>query len=756
MKRLIALTLVIVMVLGVSVTGYAAPNWKQGGGLPPGIQKKVTLSMFTNLRDLDIVPWAKNAMEKMSVKGLIKGYGDNTFKPNASVSQLEAVVMALRVLGWEEDARSSKYASKLVSKYKGGRLDPWAYGYVNVAYEKGILDEVDIMYFNPNSAAKRWEVAKYFVRALGKEDIAEDHMRDKLDFKDYSAIPVGAVGYIYVMNDLGLMVGNANGTFNPNGAVSRAEMAVLLERIDNKVDRDTDGNEIYGRVADIDSRNYELKLDVDGSQKWYEGIEGIAVYKDGEYYDFGSLKRGDYVEILLNSSGKVIFIELKDEKEDKIISDFRGEVSNVNARNREITIKSGTAVFTFSVKSDADIRLNGKDAKLSDIKAGDYVRLKVDDRNRVIRLSAEGDHQPDDGKVEAEGTIHSVTNTRRAKEITVKLENGKLQTYDVVSETKITLDGKRAALEDLENGMEVKVLAKDGTALGIDAKPVVYTRQVEGTIYRLRDNEIRVKVGNNYYTFNIDKDTLVYIDEKRAEVGDLMADMPVVVRYEGDKALRIVAESLEAELEGVITGLSAKDDTITVKVGNSYRTLSVNKNTSVRVNGKAAGFNELAVGMKVTVRYRAGLALRINAEDVVTEVEGIITSVNTRRDNITVEVGRRTYTYSVADADIYVEGKRADIEDLVVGMTVKFEILNDGTVGKVNAQLEKAEGVVVSLDADNMHITLRLYDTNVTYELDEDVRAEADGQRIRLGSIRRGDRVVLEFQGGLVILIKAN
>ena len=102
------------------------------------------------------------------------------------------------------------------------------------------------------------------------------------------------------------------------------------------------------------------------------------------------------------------------------------------------------------------------------------------------------------------------------------------------------------------------------------------------------------------------------------------------------------------------------------------------------------------------------------------------------------------------------EGKRADIEDLVVGMTVKFEILNDGTVGKVNAQLEKAEGVVVSLDADNMHITLRLYDTNVTYELDEDVRAEADGQRIRLGSIRRGDRVVLEFQGGLVVLIKAN
>jgi hypothetical protein len=679
MKRLIALTLVTVLVLGVAVTGQAAPDWKKGGGLPPGIQKKVTLSMFTNLLDLDIVPWAKNAMEKMFVKGLIKGYGDNTFRPNSSVSQLEAVVMALRVLGWEEDACSTKYSKNLTSKYKGGKLDSWAYGYVNVAYEKGILDEVDILYFNPNSAAKRWEVAKYFVRALGKEDIAEDHMRDKLDFKDYTAIPVGAVGYIYVMNDLGLMVGNANGTFNPNGPVSRAEMAVLLERIDKKVDRDTDGNEIYGRVVEIDAKNYELKLDVDGSQKWYEGIEGIAVYKDGEYYDFDALSRGDYVEILLNSSGKVIFIELKEENEDKIISDYRGEVRSVDVRNSEITIKTGSSVLTFTVKSNADIRLNGKDADLDDIRAGDSVRLKVDDRNRVIKLSAQGDHDIDE------------------------------------------------------------------------------TAEVEGTIYRLRDGQIRVKVGSDYYTFNIDKYTLVYVDEKRAEVKDLMADMPVVVRYEGDTALRIVAQSLEAELEGVITELSAKDDTVTVKVGSSYKTLSVNKNTAVRVNGKAAGFNELAVGMRVTVSYRAQLALRIQASNDVTEVEGVITYVNVRREKINVLVGSKTYTYSIDDADIYVEGESADVEDLVVGMNVELELVNGSTVEEVRAELDKVEGIVqTSLDDDDDKITLWLYEASVTYGLDEDVEVEFDDDDddYGLGDIDRGDRVELEFEDGLVVLIK--
>ena len=531
-------------------------------------------------------------------------------------------------------------------------------------------------------------------------------------------------------------------------------MAVLLERIDDKVDSDTEGNEIYGRVLEIDARNYELKLDVDGRQKWYEGIEGVAVYKDGEYFDFDELKRGDYVEILLNSSGKVIFIELKDEKGDKLITNFRGEVTRVDARNNRITIESGTAIFTFTVKSDADIRLNGKRADLEDIEEGDTVKLRVDDRNRVIRLDAEGDHQPGDGKTEeVEGTIYSVS-TGRAKGITIKLDSGRLRTYNVDSDTGITLDGKDADLEDLESGMEVEAVVKNGTALEIYAKSGSYTGQVEGTIYRISGGRIRVKTSSSEYTFDIDDDTLVYIDGKKAEVKDLMADMPVVVRYRGNTALRIVAESLESELEGVITGLSAKDNTITVKVGSSYRTLSVNKNTEVKVNGKTAGFNGLAVGMKVRIRYRAQQALRIQASDDVTEVKGIITSVNASREKITVQIGGKAYTYSTADADIYVEGKSADVADLVVGMTAEFELVNGSTVSEVNARLEKVEGIVVSLDADDMEITLRLYNTDVTYNLDEDVRAVVDGERVRLGTIKRRDQVVLEFKDGLVVLIE--
>ncbi|HOC09768.1 MAG TPA: hypothetical protein PKN88_09600, partial [Bacillota bacterium] len=174
----------------------------------------------------------------------------------------------------------------------------------------------------------------------------------------------------------------------------------------------------------------------------------------------------------------------------------------------------------------------------------------------------------------------------------------------------------------------------------------------------------------------------------------------------------------------------------------------------VKVNGKDAGFSELAEGMAVKISYRADVALKINAQHVVTEVEGVITSVDTRRGNVTVAVGSRSYTYSLGDADIYVEGKRARIGDLVVGMTAELQIINGSDVSEINAYLEKVQGVVVELDEDDMEITLRLYSTNVTYHLDEDVRAEMDGKRIRLGTIERGDQVELEFEDGLVVLIK--
>ena len=122
-------------------------------------------------------------------------------------------------------------------------------GYVAVAYEKGILDDVDMMYFKPNDPAKRYEVAKYVIRALGYEREAQRSMDERLPFVDAELVPQGAVGYVYLVNDMKLMQGDNNRAFNPMGTLTRVEMAVLFHRLDQKVDSDIDENEYRGIIS---------------------------------------------------------------------------------------------------------------------------------------------------------------------------------------------------------------------------------------------------------------------------------------------------------------------------------------------------------------------------------------------------------------------------------------------------------------------------------------------------------------------------
>ena len=47
---------------------------------------------------------------------------------------------------------------------------------------------------------------------------------------------------------MGLMIGN-NNRFNPLGTLTRAEMAVLFQRLDEKVDSEIDEDEVRGKLS---------------------------------------------------------------------------------------------------------------------------------------------------------------------------------------------------------------------------------------------------------------------------------------------------------------------------------------------------------------------------------------------------------------------------------------------------------------------------------------------------------------------------
>jgi hypothetical protein len=143
-KKLLSILLVGLLVMGALVPVALADP-------PPFAQnKKGQVKKELKLKDIK-GHWAESIMMEMYSKGFIQGYEDLSFRPGNVVSNLETVVMLVRALGWEEEAKKAG----LTANFKHGKQVPsWAQGYLQIAYEKGLLEDGDLKSFRPNQGTK--------------------------------------------------------------------------------------------------------------------------------------------------------------------------------------------------------------------------------------------------------------------------------------------------------------------------------------------------------------------------------------------------------------------------------------------------------------------------------------------------------------------------------------------------------------------------------------------------------------------------
>ena len=261
---------------------------------------------FSDSKDyLETMGWAIKAIEKLGAKGIISGYEDKCFKPQNKVTNLEALTMILKLTGKEElSNKSNEKKHPELEKYKTQWKLMWGQGYIFVALEEGIILPEELKDFNPNKPVKRHEVAKYLIRAIDETKRAKSCMDSELGFKDKSAIPKDSWGYVYVINDLGIMTGNDNNQFKPNEPLTRAELAVLIDRAEGKFeapDKDKNKNEARVEFLSYDYKNYILEVELyNGKKAYYKTLSDVIVYKDNDYTNVDDLSKGDILEIVLN------------------------------------------------------------------------------------------------------------------------------------------------------------------------------------------------------------------------------------------------------------------------------------------------------------------------------------------------------------------------------------------------------------------------------------------------------------------------
>ena len=185
--------------------------------------------------------YAKNGIEKLYSLGIYED-ASNFFSPNTPMKRSDFTIaigkaVDLRVM---EEKKSKKPST--TSIFKDVKRTMKDYAYIESAVNKGIINGVTPEYFKPDNAITRAQAAAIFVRALGLENKApEPGYITK--FADDAQIPNYARDGIYIVNELGLMMGDpVTGRFNPNQSLTRAQASVVLERFLNYLENDLKQN----------------------------------------------------------------------------------------------------------------------------------------------------------------------------------------------------------------------------------------------------------------------------------------------------------------------------------------------------------------------------------------------------------------------------------------------------------------------------------------------------------------------------------
>lgn len=198
---------------------------------------------FTDIQN----DWAREEVLEAHAKGFVTGYADFTFRPNSSVSKLETLVMIINAIGLNEEAQNYDLSDEQEALL--AKIPDWGQSYIALALDKGILTAEELSSFNPQQAAKRYEVCMYMSRVLTNDDANTGS--ENTVFTDEDQIPATNRMQVRLMSMNGVVSGYPDGKFQPMKAVKRNEMITMLNKLDDNCMQIFSASTVKGTVKEI-------------------------------------------------------------------------------------------------------------------------------------------------------------------------------------------------------------------------------------------------------------------------------------------------------------------------------------------------------------------------------------------------------------------------------------------------------------------------------------------------------------------------
>ncbi len=726
-KLVVTSSIVTTMMLASTAYAELAPTTGTGSSSASTSQSNTSSNVKLSFPDVQTSHWASKHIHKLATLGVVQG-DESGFRPENQVSQQDVLIMAIRMMGLEEEALGSKASFAL--PFPDIRDD--ARPYIALALEKGLIAvneelESDTAKWGSRAASREW-VAKMIVRVIGKQDLASTSTTP-LSFADKDQISASSVGYISAAFTLKLVYGFEDNTFAPKGSVTRAQMATFLSRAEPYlVNR---SSRVYAGFLTQTSGNSWTVQDKNGASKQIQLYPTASVYGVGEegrkmtasevklyseVYIVSVDQVGYYVEVVNDEvqmqsiTGTLISVDMNDLSVKMLVDEM--ETTYSLASNAVILDKNGGGVSLGSLLPDSILELKKnaliQNSKIAEInvkqvpinKTVDGAFVSLDLQAKEIKVKEAVSGQVESYPITALTTINmgdkpfDPAALYAGDTIRIEVKNGKANTVSVVKQlVEIRDQGKLK--NDINIDKTFITIQREGSG-GLASYAVSSKTQVviEGNAYAsLRDlnigDDIKLEVNNNVIDRIIVTGTIVQ--------GFTMA---TIVSYIPEEKLLNVKDELG---KPAVYQLTAK-----TKIRYDETELPLESFANIFIKGK-----------KVNLSVSDSNLISIQ---IATKLEGTVAQINTAAGELTVTTANnQVYTYKYASNPIVEMASKpagATIADLKVGDSVRA-VFNASQDQIAHIQVRNSLIVhTVSKDAAAGTITVRDSDTtSVTHSL---------------------------------------
>ncbi|MRN54275.1 Ig-like domain-containing protein [Paenibacillus monticola] len=177
--------------------------------------------------------WSNTIVAELAAKNIIDSSYGNTFKPEQKITRAEFAVMLSRGLGLQGDRDTAQRFRDIQPSTQTG-------DYIGAAAKAGIITGNTDATFRPNENITREQLAIMMIRAMeytkNPITLSSTSASALTAFKDKSKIQSQSAEFVAKAVQSGIILGMTTTEFQPQGNATRAQAAVMLQRMLDKAD----------------------------------------------------------------------------------------------------------------------------------------------------------------------------------------------------------------------------------------------------------------------------------------------------------------------------------------------------------------------------------------------------------------------------------------------------------------------------------------------------------------------------------------